>query len=417
MDSPTSSSSPWPALREIEMPARVFVPLDLEVREVSSLPLGTRVRAGDALVQDAGPHEYIPVAPAAGTVGAVRMVRLTHGRDVLAMELTIEPDSQSPSAPSSPESRESFSEWIDLLCELGVTAGRHTSPDLLGQLRGALAGPIDTVICSVLDSDSALPLSSILAARYTADLIAGVTLLAKITGASRAIVASEVHADATFPDPLRGLGTSSDIRFVNLANAYPQSDPTLMLYSLAHRRLAPGHLPNTLGVLLLDAAAAVAIGQAQQGKAMLRVPMAIHDHILHRTHFLSVPVGASVSDVLSACGILPEQKILRGGDLLRDVRIRGDAVIAGAELTIHITAPEPPENPDPCIRSGWCLDVCPTRVHPAVILEAAQRQDAGMADRAGIHACIECGLCTHVCPSRLPLLEAVRELRATLNPL
>ncbi len=46
------------------------------------------------------------------------------------------------------------------------------------------------------------------------------------------------------------------------------------------------------------------------------------------------------------------------------------------------------------------------------LLEAAQQQDLVMADRFGLNSCIECGICTYVCPSRLPLMGAIRGMKA-----
>jgi electron transport complex protein RnfC len=60
------------------------------------------------------------------------------------------------------------------------------------------------------------------------------------------------------------------------------------------------------------------------------------------------------------------------------------------------------------------MEACPTLLHPASALEAAQRNDAVMARRAGIDACIECGLCSYVCPSRLPLLGSIRSMRSLM---
>ena len=42
---------------------------------------------------------------------------------------------------------------------------------------------------------------------------------------------------------------------------------SLMVYSLTHRRLRPGNLPTTRGVLVLDAAAAMAIGNGACSRA------------------------------------------------------------------------------------------------------------------------------------------------------
>src|SRR5271170_2778736 len=103
--------------------------------------------------------------------------------------------------------------------------------------------------------------------------------------------------------------------------------------------------------------------------------------------------------------------MVRGGDLLRDLSLRRDAVIAGGELTLHVTAAEIPVIPEPCIRCAWCIEACPTLVHPAAVLDAAQRGDRKMAERAGIVACIECSVCAHVCPSHLTNLAAIREIR------
>jgi electron transport complex protein RnfC len=68
-------------------------------------------------------------------------------------------------------------------------------------------------------------------------------------------------------------------------------------------------------------------------------------------------------------------------------------------------------NPDPCIRCGWCVEACPSSIHPAGLLDASQRRDHAAADRYGISACVECGLCDYVCPSRLPILNGIRMMR------
>ena len=66
--------------------------------------------------------------------------------------------------------------------------------------------------------------------------------------------------------------------------------------------------------------------------------------------------------------------------------------------------------PGACLRCGWCADSCPTRVHPAGILEASQFDDPELAERSGLEACIECGICAYVCPSELPLLQGIRAM-------
>jgi electron transport complex protein RnfC len=96
--------------------------------------------------------------------------------------------------------------------------------------------------------------------------------------------------------------------------------------------------------------------------------------------------------------------------VLRDVQIQPDTILGAGELIIHAAPMDSAAIPGSCIRCGWCADACPTRVHPAGILEAAQLDDPELAERNGLEACIECGICTYVCPSELPLLRGIRTM-------
>jgi electron transport complex protein RnfC len=409
-------------LLKVGLPDRLLVPLGVASgSEVKVKPPGTSVRRGQPLVDHPAESSHVPLAPADGILGDVRPIRLTTGRPAAAVELTV--SDQSPQETRSPPTgdNDSFSlvAWLERIRAAGIWADRHASPDLIGQLNQVVARPIDTLICTILDSDASLRLSAAIAAVYAELVVGGVALLSRITGAGRALLAVESFGRASpsapgtdWLTPFRQSVLPTKLQVVDLANDYPQSDPTLMVYSLTHRRLRPGNLPTTRGVLVLDAAAAMAIGNAaDRRQPMLTVPVAVHHHPRRQSHFLQVPVGTTVQYVLKELSIRPDQTILRGGDLLRDLRLRPDAVIGGGELTIHVTAPEIPVIPEPCIRCAWCVEACPTQVNPASVLDAAQRRDAKMAERAGIGACIECGVCAHVCPAQLPLLEAIREIR------
>jgi electron transport complex protein RnfC len=406
-----------PEFLKLELPDRLLVPLSAGSGEAKVLPPGTAVRRGQTLVERAAESSHVPLAPADGALGNVRPIRLSNGRPIIAVEFIIDRNSREDSQieANAPRGEEADSSalvtWIERIRSAGVWADRHASPDLIGQLNQAVLRPINTVVCTVLDSDAILRLNGAIAARFSDRVAEGTALLARITGAGRAILAVEAYAHPAWATPWREAARLAKLEIVELANDYPQSDPTLLLYSLTKRRLRPGNLPTTQGVLVVDAAAAAAIGQAARGSQMLSSPLAIHDHVQRRSQFLDVVVGTPLQYVLEKTSSWEEGLIIRGGDLLRDLRLRTDAVIGGGELTIHLTGPELPVIPEPCIRCAWCVEACPTLVHPAWLLEAAQRRDARLAERAGIGACIECGVCSHVCPSQLPLLEAVREIR------
>jgi electron transport complex protein RnfC len=307
--------------------------------------------------------------------------------------------------------------WIDRLSSLGVRAGRRASPNLSEQLNAALRRPIDAIICHALDADPAACVLGAWAAAHVEEVVAGVALLARITKATTRLVVLDERAPSGWWSRLRPAARGAGLKVIALENDYPQSDPTLLLYTLLNRRLRPGRLPVEQGVLMLDGAAAVAVGAAElRGEPMSRLPLAIRDHDLGESFFVTAPIGFTVGQVLAILqsrASVPSEVpgILRQGDVLRDLRIDSAALVGTSELTLHVSTAPPPINPEPCVRCGWCYEVCPTRVQPAAVLEAAQRNDIDLAERAGLESCIECGLCTYVCPSKLPLLAGIRTFR------
>jgi len=402
-----------PEFPKLPLPDRLLIPLGSETGGAKTSP-GTTVHRGQVLLKYPSESSHFPVAPADGTLGEVRLIRLTSGHPASAVELIVDhlaPQHETAGFEDS-ETRESgLVRWIERLRRAGVWASRQASPDLIGQLNHAVSRPIDTVVCTALDSDVSLRLNGAIAARFGDRVAEGAALLARITGARRRVLAVEAEAKSPWAAPWTVAARAASLEIVELSNDYPQSDPTLMLYSLTGRRLRPGRLPTTQGVLIVDAATAWAVGQAAHATPMITCLVAIHDHLRRRSYFLEVPLGTSLDYVFQHFSLQDEALIFRGGDLLRDQRLRSDAVIAGGELTIHVTGAERVVIPEPCIRCAWCVEACPTLLNPAGVLDASQRRDAHLAQRSGIAACIECGICSHVCPSQLPLLEAVREVR------
>jgi electron transport complex protein RnfC len=279
-------------------------------------------------------------------------------------------------------------------------------PGFLAQLEHARNGRIDTIICSALDGDPRLRLNAAVAAIWADPLIAGLDRLAELTGAKRTWIAVEENSPRSWVRALRR--SAGRIEVIPLPNHYPQADPTMLLYTLTGRRLAPRFLPTEQGVLLLDAPTAAAFGDGH----MTYVPLGVLDHRNGWPWYLEVPAGITLAAALRACGVGAEGITFLGGDRLRDHRLSAAHRVGEGDLTIHLLPPSPPAPAEPCIRCGWCAQTCPTRAAPAWLLEAAQRSNACLARSGGLGACIECGLCDQVCPAHLPLLSAIRQLKA-----
>jgi electron transport complex protein RnfC len=300
-----------------------------------------------------------------------------------------------------------------------ATHSRHTSPDLAAQLDAAAKSPPDTLLLNLLDGDATLRLNAALAARYPDELLAALDHLEKRLSPKRTWILLDATAPSNWLAPIRAAARLARRRVIPLRNDYPESDPSLLLYTLLKRKLKPGRLPTDVRALLVDAPAALALSRHSRPPLPSTPPtppavsIAVHHPDWPATRYADVDPGTPLGHALAHLGLRAEDYTLRAGGLLRDQRVTPDYPLGPGELTFHATHPERPANPDPCVRCGWCYEGCPTRVHPAGLLEAAQRRSLPLARHYGLDACIECGICSYVCPSQLPILAGIRALRAT----
>lgn len=303
---------------------------------------------------------------------------------------------------------------IDRLKDGGIAPDRWVSPNLLAQLQHAAQKPPKFVLCGAIDLDPALPLQRTLAAENAMDIAAGAAALGKLVGARRVILAVPEDMSAAGIAALREAAQAARVRLFPVMERYPLAPASLLIHRITGRRLQPSKLPPEVGVVMLDAPAALAVGRLLiHAEPMARVPMGIYDEPHSRGHLLRVPVGSKLSEVLTAAEIHGDATELWSGHVLRQLPIDRNTVIGNGELTVFASSPRRSELASACLRCGWCVEACPVRIQPAGLLDAAQQNDPQLAEQYGLRSCIDCGICSYVCPSRLPLLGSIRQMRSS----
>ena len=253
-----------------------------------------------------------------------------------------------------------------------------------------------------------------MAKTFTAEMAAGIDLLTKLTGPSRVWLAIDPALPAkslTAPNPLvqtdglRVIQLPGDHRRRTRRFCCTVAGPASETRAIAER--GGGYHARCAG-----GGGGGAICSA--GEQMLEDDDCGSDHVAHKSYLLNVAVGTPLADVCLALNV-PGKSVLLRGEIFCGIYIcRPTRLLGSGELMVHITASQMPTVPDPCVRCGWCIEACPTGVHPARLLEASQREDEPLARKFGLHACIECGICSYVCPSRLPLLGSIRKSKTPL---
>lgn len=434
---------------------------------------GTPVRAGDVLLET-GPGyraevlsgQPLPRSPVSGTVVGVREGVRTDGTPTAVVVVQPGPFQHDGSPRLSPRP---FSEqllellggpetrlrtWAAMLWSSGTAVDRPTTPDLRRQVELAMSRPprVDHVLVTAVDPDPRLTVLAGLVEAMPPDLVAGAFLLARLSGAGRLSIVvdpsvaervrrelARLAAEGSRVAVAAGLRVAS--RVLSVATTYPDAFPSLLVNRVLGRRVLRGSADalSAAGVLLVDAAAAIAVGRAvRHDQPLLYVPVGVYDHRSGRAAYLRVPVGMCVDSMLSeggmavgadaagvsvgggagrpvpALGPLPPPVELRRGDVLQELKVPAAALVTGSDLYFHVLSFRPAEPSEACVRCGWCVEACPTGVNAAGVLEAVQvGRSFGMSFArgvlsAGVERCVECGLCQYVCPSRLPLLSAMR---------
>ena len=331
---------------------------------------------------------------------------------------------------------------VERLRGTGVRSGRLLSPDLAAQLEHSLLRPIDTVICVAIDLDPRVALQSWVLRQSPGRIVDAALRIARLLGDATAVLV----ADLAMEKELARLPAARDrrLRITPVDNVYPLADPTLLLRALLRRSLLPGRPSTDAGVLMLDAVTAEAAanawasptqacvaGDAQGGKpstdaeksdlsaaaermADYLTPVAVCDYEGASTRIIRCDPAAPVAGVLDTHCPGWHGRPLFEGALARGVAVGPQTAVGQTELVIHVmprrTAHATLRSPEPCTRCGACAAICPTRLQPASLLEAAQHADAESAGRYGIDACLGCGLCDAVCPCALPILAGIRTL-------
>ena len=70
--------------------------------------------------------------------------------------------------------------------------------------------------------------------------------------------------------------------------------------------------------------------------------------------------------------------------------------------------------PKDCLRCGRCVQHCPMRLMPFMIMAHSELGNLEQAVRYGLKDCMECGTCSYICPSRRHLVQTIKMAKANL---
>lgn len=201
-----------------------------------------------------------------------------------------------------------------------------------------------------------------------------------------------------------------------LKTKYPQGAERQLVFATTGRRINSSMLPADAGCVVNNVDTVVAIYYAVfEGKPLMeRIVTVTGDAIKHPRNF-KVRIGTNYHELVEEAGgfRVKPAKIISGGPMMGfgifdlDVPTTKTASALLCLSTDDVSSMEPTA----CIKCGRCVEVCPGRVMPSKLMEAAVHGDEETFLKLNGMECCECGCCSYVCPAKRPLTQTIKSMR------
>lgn len=403
-------------------------PLVVSLRQsmgAASTPLvekGQHVARGEPIGKPSGFISAWLHAPTSGTVkGLTAMTDPVTGARVDAVE--IEADGQDAWHASCNVERQ----WRDMppeairdaVAQAGLVGmGGATFPTHV-KLTPPKGARIELTVLNGAECEPFLTCDHRLMLAHPAEIVEGLEIFMRATGAPRGVIALEDNKMDAFGVLKSAAAEAENVDVVALPVKYPQGAEKQLIKSLTGREVPSGGLPADVGVVVQNVGTAKAAFDALRWqRPLIERVMTLSGDAVERPGNFAVRVGTSVALLAEAAGFRDDaERILMGGPMM-GLALAGleTYTIKGMSGLLALRSPASFEN-RPCIRCGKCIDVCPSGLLPSTLsvlgeaYEDGQLDALGLAMETGLMDCIECGCCSYACPAARRIVHYVRFLK------
>ena len=418
---------PLPELLKVSMSQHLGAPATPLVKK------GDTVLRGQLIGEAAGFISAAVHSPTSGTVTAVEKAATASGMS--AMSVSIEPDGKDTWDPQleagrmvreglikefydNPEAKKDV--VIGIIADAGIVGmGGAGFPNHV-KLSPPADKPIDTVIINGAECEPYLTADARMMMEHAEHIWTGARILQKVLGAKRVRFAIEDNKPEAIEAMQKAIdGDPTDVAVVALQTEYPQGAEKQQIFAITGKEVPSGGLPMDVGVVVDNVGTCHAVWNAvinglpliERVTTVTGTPVGKPANVLSR-------IGTTYADLVHFCGDTTGSiaKVISGGPMMGFAQNSLDVATTKTTSGLLLLPPEAVTEYSsmPCISCGRCLGACPTYLMPNELSQFIEAEDYESAEAYSVLDCIECGCCSFECPAHRPLVQHMRQGKATV---
>ena len=410
-------------IRRMPFAPRMIVPLSQHfgAPAVPLVHVGQEVVRGEPIARADGFMSVPMHAPATGVIESIQLMPTARGPKTEAIVLKVHPGAEQRVLYGAPRDVDAMTpdEIVTAVQDTGMVGLGGAAFPTHVKLKPPKDYPIDTLVVNGCECEPYLTTDHRVMLEYTDELLAGIRIAMRVSGAKRAVIGVEDNKLDAVEAIQRKLPEDGSITVQAVTTKYPQGSEKLLVKVLLGREVPSGGFPYQIGVVVNNVGTLAQLGMLlPQSQGLIERVVTLAGPGVKKPGNYIIPLGTPLRFALDYVGYEGDAThIILGGPMMGNTVASLDVPVTKG-VTGIVVMPEQeraPETPTiyPCIRCGRCLDACPVKLNPSQMGRlAAKRLYAEMQEKYHLNDCFECGCCSYVCPSNIPLMQYFRIAKA-----
>ena len=272
---------------------------------------------------------------------------------------------------------------------------------------------INTLIVNAVECEPYITADHILAKQKCEEILEAIDAILEINKIKEAIIAikkENVELKQIFDNYI---GTYLKIKIKLVPNVYPMGWERKLIKEVTHKEY--DKYPIEEGIVVNNISTIYAIYEAlKYNKPLIERIITFSGENLQDKRNVLVKIGTPVSEVLEQLKVKENSVIVAGGPMMGK---KVEDLVVSANMNCILALEHKIDIPTICLKCGKCVEVCPSKLSPVLIMKTKVKKDKDINKLKKLHPekCIECGLCSYICPANLLVRERVKDAKKILR--